>query len=127
MERVARRFLLHNSREKEEVKESDFDELKQDLQMVRFELTNDINKFRENLTQCTAMIHKGLSLLGEFFLQNDLCSEISQRFKSFRAQDSILLNDATFDSISAFAKDINDKELKSMDDATKSVSNKIDE
>ena len=30
MERVVKRFLLHNNRENEDIRESDFDELKQD-------------------------------------------------------------------------------------------------
>ena len=43
MERVIKRFLLHNNRENEDVRESDFDELKQDVQMVRFEMLNCLN------------------------------------------------------------------------------------
>jgi hypothetical protein len=40
MERVARRFLLHDRRENEEVKESDFDEVKQELNMAKYEVLN---------------------------------------------------------------------------------------
>ena len=37
MERVARRFLLHNRRDTEDAKENDFDDLKQELNMAKFE------------------------------------------------------------------------------------------
>ena len=38
MGRVVKRFLLHNNRENEEVHDSSFDVLKQDVQMIRFEM-----------------------------------------------------------------------------------------
>lgn len=85
MERVAKRFLLHNSREREEVKESDFDELKQDMQMVRYELVNDVNTFAKNLVNYTALLHRGISILGEYFFQKDSNSETSGRFKLFQS------------------------------------------
>ena len=84
MERVAKRFLLHNSREREDVKESDFDELKQDMQMVRYELVSDVNTFAKNILNYTAMLHRGISLLGEHFFQKDSNCETSDRYKLFQ-------------------------------------------
>ena len=53
MERVAKRFLLHNKRERKDVKESDFEELKQDMHMMRHELNNDVTLFSVNLIKNT--------------------------------------------------------------------------
>ena len=47
MQRIVKRFLLHKQRETDEVGETDFEELKQDLQMVRYEMINDLKKSRE--------------------------------------------------------------------------------
>lgn len=88
MERVAKRFLLHNIREREDVKESDFNELKQDMQMVRHELANDVNLFASNLVNYTAMLHRGICLLCEYFFQNDTSSDISSRYRVFQMQTS---------------------------------------
>ena len=85
MERVAKRFLLHNNRDNEEVKESDFDELKQDMQIIRYEFATDVSTFKKNLAYYSFMLYRGLSLLGEYLHQKDLYSEVSERFKLFRS------------------------------------------
>jgi hypothetical protein len=65
LERVAKRFLLHSNREFEEVKESDFDELKQNVQVARNELITDVRIIRESLKRYANIVHKGLSMLSE--------------------------------------------------------------
>ena len=88
MERVAKRFLLHNKREKEDVKESDFDELKQDIQMVRHELNNDMFSYSKNLINYVAMLHRGISVLGEHFFRYNSNSENSNKFKLFKSNNA---------------------------------------
>ena len=90
MERVAKRFLLHSKRETEEVKESDFDELKQDVQMVRAEMLNDMRIAKENLLRYTTLLHKGLSVLGECFFKNEPDSGIVSKFRKFRSFETNL-------------------------------------
>ena len=87
MERVAKRFLLHNNQQREDVKESDFDELKQDIRMVRHELNNDVISFTRNLVNYTAMLHKGISTLCENFFHSDTSSEVVGRYKMFQAEN----------------------------------------
>lgn len=89
MERVATRFLLHNHRETEEVKESDFDELKQEVQMVRFVMTNDLLAIKENLVRYTSILHSGMSLLGEYFVQKAgvLSEESVRKLQHFRSRE----------------------------------------
>jgi hypothetical protein len=65
MQRIVKRFLLHKQRETDEVSEADFDELKQDLQMVRYEMLNDLKRYREENYRLIAHIHDGILLLGK--------------------------------------------------------------
>jgi len=93
MERVVKRFLLHNHRETEEVKESDFDELKQEVQVVRFEVTNDLILIKQNLMRYTTILQTGMSLIGEYFLQkNSYSDESINRFQSFRKHKIVQSN-----------------------------------
>lgn len=95
MERVAKRFLLHNKREREDVKESDFEELKQDMQMIRHELNNDVTLFSVNLINYTAMLHRGICMLGEFFYcrSDEAANEVSTRFKHFQSHMAYFHNE----------------------------------
>lgn len=90
MQRVAKRFLLHNHREKDNVKESDFDELKQDVQIVRFEMMNDIALINENLLRYSRVLHSGMSLIGEYFLNGHevLCHKTANSFQKFQKGDT---------------------------------------
>ncbi|CAF4487270.1 unnamed protein product, partial [Rotaria magnacalcarata] len=52
MERVIKRFLLHKQREEQdEIREGDFEELKQDIQMLRFEMMNRLDETRDDLAR----------------------------------------------------------------------------
>jgi hypothetical protein len=70
MQRIVKRFLLHKQRESDEIGEMDFDELKQDLQMIRFELLNDLRQSSEQTTRLVAQLQAGLALIGEEVLRN---------------------------------------------------------
>lgn len=65
MQRVVKRFLLHNSREDDEAKESDFDEFKQDVQIARIEMLSDLKRSREAMLKYVMIIHTGISMLGD--------------------------------------------------------------
>lgn len=65
MQRVVKRFLLHNSREDDEAKESDFDEFKQDVQIARIEMLSDLKRSRESMLKYIMIIHTGISMLGD--------------------------------------------------------------
>ena len=85
MARVVKRFLLHNNRENEEIKESDFDELKQDVQTVRFEVLNDLNNVKDNATEFAHMVHSGISDLNDYLAKLNKNYEIEQKFKEFES------------------------------------------
>ena len=84
MERVIKRFLLHNNRENEDIRESDFDELKQDVQMVRFEMLNYLRQNKEDAARYTSILHNGLATLGDFVCSSMQNSEIEESFKDYQ-------------------------------------------
>lgn len=65
MQRVVKRFLLHNSREDDEAKESDFDEFKQDVQIARIEMLSDLKRSRESTLKYIMILHTGISMIGD--------------------------------------------------------------
>ncbi len=84
MERVIKRFLLHNNRENEDIRESDFDELKQDVQIVRFEMLNYLRQNKEDAAKYTSILHNGLLTLGDFVCSSMQNSEIEEGFKDYQ-------------------------------------------
>jgi hypothetical protein len=61
--------LLRNQKEKEDIKNVDVDELKQDLQMVRYEIHNDLNNAKTNIFRTMDILHSNVTLVGEEFLK----------------------------------------------------------
>ncbi|CAF1291792.1 unnamed protein product [Adineta steineri] len=87
MDRVIKRFLLHKQREEqEEIREGDFEELKQDVQMLRFELLNRLDSTREDLYKNSHLLNEGVLLVGELLsvLSNDTNPLIKENFHLFK-------------------------------------------
>jgi hypothetical protein len=82
--RVVKRFLLHNNRENEEIKESDFDELKQDVQTVRFEVINDLNDLRGNANEFANMVHNGIVAMSEYLAKLNQSYDMEQTLREFQ-------------------------------------------
>jgi hypothetical protein len=70
MQRIVKRFLLHKQRESDEINEFDLDELKQDLQMIRYEMNNDSKRAREEIKELLTFMNGGIKLIGEYVFQN---------------------------------------------------------
>lgn len=75
--------MLHNQRDSENANERNFEELKQDLQMMRYEMINDLKRSKEESLQHTSLIHGGLTLLGEHLLKNS-DYRIKQKFIEYK-------------------------------------------
>lgn len=78
MERVARRFLLHNRRENEDAKESNFDDLKQELNMAKFEVLNNSRQIRHKLKDYESVLQQGFNLLAQYFFVKDDLTETTR-------------------------------------------------
>ncbi len=87
MERVIKRFLLHKQREEQdEIREGDFEELKQDIQMLRFEMMNRLDETRDDLNKNSLLLNEGVLVVGELLttLTRDTNPLIKENFHSFK-------------------------------------------
>jgi hypothetical protein len=87
MERVIKRFLLHKQREEQdEIREGDFEELKQDIQMLRFEMMNRLDETRDDLAKNSLLLNEGVLVVGELLssLTRDTNPLIRENFHLFK-------------------------------------------
>ncbi|CAF0978236.1 unnamed protein product [Adineta steineri] len=87
MERVIKRFLLHKQREEQdEIREGDFEELKQDIQMLRFEMMNRLDETRDDLAKNSLLLNEGVLVVGELLssLTRDTNPLIKDNFHLFK-------------------------------------------
>jgi hypothetical protein len=87
MNRVIKRFLLHKQREEqEEIREGDFEELKQDIQMLRFEMLNRLDETRDDLSKNSHLLNEGVLIVGELLssLVHDTNPLIKENFHLFK-------------------------------------------
>jgi len=87
MERVIKRFLLHKQREEQdEIREGDFEELKQDIQMLRFEMMNRLDETRDDLAKNSLLLNEGVLVVGELLtsLTQDKNPLIKENFHLFK-------------------------------------------
>lgn len=86
MQRIVKRFLLHKQRESDEVGEADFEELKQDLQMVRYEMLNDLKRSHEETVRMISHLQAGLVTIGDEIFK-DSSTENSLKFKELKSSE----------------------------------------
>lgn len=65
MERVVKRFLMHNQNDIDDPKQNEFDGFKQDLQLIRYEMMNDVKKAKEENMKNMFVINTGLEFVAE--------------------------------------------------------------
>ena len=108
--RMIKRFLLHKQREEQgEIHEGDFEELKQDIQMLRYELLNRLEETREDLSKNSHLLNEGVMIVGEllsscFQQPNSFIQENFQFFKksfSSRTDSGMESNTSTLSDLSS--------------------------
>lgn len=87
MQRIVKRLLLHKQRENDDFNDLDFDELKQDLQMIRYEMNNDSKKAREEIIQVLNHINLGIKIIGEEVFKSDINTDLAKKFKEFKSTE----------------------------------------
>jgi hypothetical protein len=111
MDRVIKRFLLHKQREEQEViHQSDFEELKQDIQMLRFEMLNRLEETRTDLHKNSQLLNDGIVIVGELLStiindSNPLIKENIHLFKKgnySRTDSGMESNTSTISTASIF-------------------------
>ena len=82
--------MLHNRRDNEDAKENDFDDLKQELNMAKYEMIKDVKQIKQNLNAYETIFHRGLVVMGQyFFKKDDEYSETSQNYEKFVSTGTI--------------------------------------
>jgi predicted DNA binding CopG/RHH family protein len=99
MQRIIKRFLLRSQIEKEKGDEGDAEQIKQDLQMFRFEMHIDLKRTRMNYLKSLAVIHGGISVMGDEALKSSKTETIEKfsSFKSYQTNIDLLLHDSNID------------------------------
>ena len=89
MQRIVKRFLLHKQRETDDqIGAVEMEEIKQDLQMVRFEVTNDLNRLREDTFRLVMHATDGITIIGDELFKNvPKQSQNAERFLKYKAVD----------------------------------------
>lgn len=119
MQRILIRFLLEKERESDEVGEGDFGELKQDLQMIRFEMLNELKQSREEMYRLTGHLNTGILLMGEEVFKNSK-SDLINRYSFYKKKPIKGIEKLGFDSHE------DDKNQKNKTDSIESLSSSID-
>jgi hypothetical protein len=84
MQRIVKRLLLHKQRENDDFNDLDFDELKNDLQMIRYEMNNDSKKAREEIIEVLNHINLGIKIIGEEVFKSDINTDLARKFKDYK-------------------------------------------
>ena len=92
MERVIKRYLMHNQGDSDDPKQNEFDDVKQDLQTLRYEIINDMKKTREDNARNMSIINGGLQFVSEEILNNNKDNQQSYfRYKELLSMHQNLL------------------------------------
>jgi hypothetical protein len=86
MQRIVKRFLLHNQSESHGSKKG-FIEFKQDLQLCRYEVLNGMKRKKNDSVIIQHLVHAGLNILGDeiFSKKKSKYSELNrQRFTKYK-------------------------------------------
>lgn len=68
MQRVVKRYLMHNQGDSDDPKQNDFEDIRQDLQQAKFEIVNDLKKTREESLRNAFTINNGIQYIAEELL-----------------------------------------------------------
>jgi hypothetical protein len=68
IERVVKRYLMHNQGDSDDPKLNEIDEMKQEVQTIKYEILSDIKKFREENVKRVFMLNNNLQYVTEEFI-----------------------------------------------------------
>jgi hypothetical protein len=76
---------MHNQGDSDDPKQNEFDDLKQDLQLLKYDMLNDLKKSREDNMRNMFIINGGIQFLAEEILNNNINKEnIDSAFARYR-------------------------------------------
>ena len=125
MERVIKRYLMHNQGDSDDPKQNEFDDIKQDLQTLRYEIINDMKKTREDNSRNMNIINGGLQFVSEEILNNNKDNQQSyHKYRELLSMHQNLLNNAGMPSslLANFANEFIESEYRANNFSTSSES-----
>lgn len=93
MERVVKRFLMHNQTDADDpTRQNEYDGFRQDLSTIRYEMVNDMKKSKEENAKNMKLINTGLEFVADELTKcNTQFSNRSPKAQYFRYKE--LLNE----------------------------------
>lgn len=107
MERVVKRYLMHNQGDFDEIKLNDFDELKQDLTLMKNEFINDIYKSKDDILKNVYLLTNSIKFIAEDILLNTFAtspggkSDSHEKYRNLMNFNESLLNLTLMDESAA--------------------------
>jgi hypothetical protein len=97
MERVVKRYLMHNQGDIDDLKLNDFDELKQDLQLMKTEFVNDIYKSKDDIIKNIHFLTNSIKFIAEDILLHNITNpnsrnESHEKYRNLMNFNETLLN-----------------------------------
>ena len=83
--RIVKRFLLRNDKEGKDVTEGGVQEIKNDLQMVRFEMKNHISEVKKATLKSISRVHTGVALVGTPIIAKTEKLKLAEKFDNFKS------------------------------------------
>jgi hypothetical protein len=82
---------MHNQGESDEIRQNEFEEIKQDLQAIRYELLNDMKRGREDNFNSLFLVNHGVHLIADELLKDKINdnrhAEISEKYRKIIKDD----------------------------------------
>lgn len=103
MERVVKRYLMHNQGDFDDIKLNDFDELKQDLTLMKNEFINDIYKSKDDILKNVYLLSNSIKFIAEDILLNTFAananckSDSHEKYRNLINFNESLLNSSSID------------------------------
>lgn len=100
MGRVVKRYLMHNQGDIDDIKLNDFDDLRQDLQLMKNEFINDIYKSKDDILKNIFFLTSSIKFIAEDILLNcmvssDTKSESHEKYRNLMNFNESLLNSSS--------------------------------
>ncbi|RMZ99071.1 hypothetical protein BpHYR1_036937 [Brachionus plicatilis] len=88
MERVVKRYLMHNQGDSDDPKQNDFEDMRQDLQQVKYDIVNDLKKTREESLRNAFTINNGIQYIAEELLISNLDKKVEDHQTASKVESS---------------------------------------
>lgn len=98
MDRVIKRYLMHNQGDIDDLKLNEFDELKQELNMMKNEFINDVYKSKDDILKNVFFLTNSIKFIAEDVLLNQKNCESQSSSSHARYKNLMNLNETLLNS-----------------------------